>query len=319
MSERRDKRTFSLRVLKKGLVIDGVDYSDEIPTNEQRPTKRNECPDYRPCPWVGCPYHNGLDVNDSGSITIARHDCQPWELAHSCALDVANIGDHTLEEVGHILNVTRERIRQIEDKAKEKLFDAAKELGISIGNLGLDSIKCHQTTVYRIDEIKEDSRLRLLQKQRLAGQECRRETTMVADIKRSLTRAVNEDTSEMGVAERIQAVEELQELVAEAEKKIQEHVGVLSRDKTLQRIMSNLSNTGLSNPKQETAKPEVRVSDRQRVRDWCAANPGRCERPVNIAVEACVPRKAIATHLSKLNGSCIYKVGDGTWQARPPE
>jgi RNA polymerase primary sigma factor len=34
-------------------------------------------------------------------------------------------GDHTLEEVGQVFGVTRERIRQIEAKALEKLRDPA--------------------------------------------------------------------------------------------------------------------------------------------------------------------------------------------------
>lgn len=43
------------------------------------------------------------------------------ELDESCALDVAERGQHTLKEVGDMLGVTRERIRQIEVEAKRKL------------------------------------------------------------------------------------------------------------------------------------------------------------------------------------------------------
>jgi hypothetical protein len=48
-------------------------------------------------------------------------DLQSWEIPASCALDVAAAGEHTLEEVGGLLNLTRERIRQIEATALEKL------------------------------------------------------------------------------------------------------------------------------------------------------------------------------------------------------
>lgn len=49
-------------------------------------------------------------------------------MRHSCALDVADAGGSTLEEVGGILNLTRERIRQIEVKALLKLNRRAPEL-----------------------------------------------------------------------------------------------------------------------------------------------------------------------------------------------
>src|SRR5687768_18394193 len=45
----------------------------------------------------------------------------------TCALDIADRGGTTLEEVGAILNLTRERIRQVEVKALAKL-DALKEM-----------------------------------------------------------------------------------------------------------------------------------------------------------------------------------------------
>jgi DNA-directed RNA polymerase sigma subunit (sigma70/sigma32) len=46
---------------------------------------------------------------------------EPWELPETCALDAADRGGMTLEEVGAILNLTRERIRQIQRLALAKL------------------------------------------------------------------------------------------------------------------------------------------------------------------------------------------------------
>jgi len=40
---------------------------------------------------------------------------------HSCALDVADEGHHMLDEIGAILHVTRERVRQLESKALREL------------------------------------------------------------------------------------------------------------------------------------------------------------------------------------------------------
>jgi hypothetical protein len=81
-----------------------------------RPRTRAECQhEQRPCPWVSCKHHLYLDVNPrTGSIKLNFPDLEPWELDHTCALDVADDGGHTLEEVGDITNLTRERIRQLE-------------------------------------------------------------------------------------------------------------------------------------------------------------------------------------------------------------
>lgn len=83
-----------------------------------RPQTRADCVGTsRPCPWVSCKHHLYLSVNPiNGSIIMTFPDREPWELTHSCALDVADRGGITLEEVGEILNLTRERIRQVEVK-----------------------------------------------------------------------------------------------------------------------------------------------------------------------------------------------------------
>ena len=72
-----------------------------------RPRSRGECRNApRPCPWVSCKYHLYLEV---------------WEMTETCALDVADRGGITLEDVGNILNLTRERIRQVEQSGVNKL------------------------------------------------------------------------------------------------------------------------------------------------------------------------------------------------------
>jgi hypothetical protein len=93
------------------------------PVDIPRPTTREECRgEARPCPWVACKHHLYLDVNpETGSIKINFPDLEPWELQHTCALDVAERGGITLEEVGEIMNLTRERIRQVEVRGLLKL------------------------------------------------------------------------------------------------------------------------------------------------------------------------------------------------------
>lgn len=93
------------------------------PVDIPRPRERSECrEEMRPCPWVACKHHLYLDINpETGSIKINFPDLEPWELKHTCALDVAERGGITLEEVGEIMNLTRERIRQVEVRGLLKL------------------------------------------------------------------------------------------------------------------------------------------------------------------------------------------------------
>lgn len=79
----------------------------------------DEAPNHcRPCPFVSCENHLYLDVNDrNGTIKFTRPDIEPWEMKETCARDVAERGGEILGYIGDIFNVTRERIRQIENKA----------------------------------------------------------------------------------------------------------------------------------------------------------------------------------------------------------
>jgi hypothetical protein len=105
------------RLLAQGTIPEIVDYD--------RPQTRAECrDDKRPCLYVSCRYHLYLDVNPvTGSIKLNFPDKEVWELEETCALDVAERGGITLEEVGEIMNLTRERIRQVEVSGLEKLRD----------------------------------------------------------------------------------------------------------------------------------------------------------------------------------------------------
>ncbi len=88
-----------------------------------RPRSRADCANAaRPCMFVSCKHHLYLDVNPAtGSIKLNFPDKEVWELDDTCALDVADRGGITLEEVGSIMNLTRERIRQVETRGLLKL------------------------------------------------------------------------------------------------------------------------------------------------------------------------------------------------------
>lgn len=95
-----------------------------------RPKTRGECAGVpRPCPYVGCRHHLFLDVSlNTGSIKLNFPDLEAWELGESCSLDVADRGGDTLERVGEIMNVTRERVRQLERLAKLEVAALAESL-----------------------------------------------------------------------------------------------------------------------------------------------------------------------------------------------
>ncbi len=88
-----------------------------------RPKVRGDCAEgERPCPYVSCKYNLFVDVNPrTGSVKMNFPDKELWELAETCALDVADRQGITLEEVGVIMNRTRERVRQLEMRGLTKL------------------------------------------------------------------------------------------------------------------------------------------------------------------------------------------------------
>ncbi len=101
--------------------IDALDYADPITID--RPIVRGECLEAaRPCGFVGCKFNLYLDVNpDSGSIKLNFPELEPHEMIHSCSLDAADDGPQTLDAVGSKMNLTRERTRQLELRALQKL------------------------------------------------------------------------------------------------------------------------------------------------------------------------------------------------------
>ncbi len=126
---RRSSRTIATRRLSR----EELALAEELKTvMYDRPHNREQCVHgMRPCPYVACKHHLYLDVNpETGSIKLNFPDLEVWEMQETCALDVADRGGITLEEVGEILNLTRERIRQVEVKGLQKLRESADNLGL---------------------------------------------------------------------------------------------------------------------------------------------------------------------------------------------
>jgi hypothetical protein len=129
------------RITQEELRIGALLYP--TPQDVERPRTRGECAEgLRPCPFVSCKFHLYLDVNpETGSIKLNFPDLEVWEMKETCALDVADRGAPTLDQIGAIMNLTRERVRQLEVRGllhlKRKarsvhLDELLEELGVSM-------------------------------------------------------------------------------------------------------------------------------------------------------------------------------------------
>ena len=134
-AERRRSKTMSRKEMARDLrrrrltgQIDPEEADLLTAVDSQRPKTRADCVNGpRPCLFVSCKHNLYLDVNpETGSIKLNFPDKEIWELEHTCALDVAEKGGITLEEVGAIMNLTRERIRQVETRGLMKLREATE-------------------------------------------------------------------------------------------------------------------------------------------------------------------------------------------------
>ncbi len=113
----------------------------EFPESEttalyDRPKTRGDCQHgahvERPCPFASCKHHIYLDVNEeTGSVKVNFPDLEVWDLPETCALDIADRGGLTLEEVGEIMNLTRERVRQLETRGIARLAHVAAMASLS--------------------------------------------------------------------------------------------------------------------------------------------------------------------------------------------
>lgn len=99
------------------------------------------------CPFVRCRYHLYLDINrSSGSIKMNFPDVEePIDLARTCSMERAMITDHTLEEVGVMMNLTKERVRQIETMALGNQRYRLERMGVVAEDLVDVSVARQQT------------------------------------------------------------------------------------------------------------------------------------------------------------------------------
>lgn len=158
-SKKRNK-TLSLKRLTRGEIDEGKTLVD-VDTQNGRPQNRGECIEgYRPCPYVGCQFNLYLDVNpDTGSITLNFPNIPVWEMRESCALDIADRGGTTLEDTGNLINLTRERIRQIEVLGLEKLRAGPQGQDLIEGGLPDDTVESYDLLGLSAPKIKRRKKI----------------------------------------------------------------------------------------------------------------------------------------------------------------
>ena len=87
-----------------------------------RPKTRADCVNVpRPCPFVSCRYNLYLDISVNGRRIRINFKGEPDEMSVSCALDLAEDGPRGLIDVGRLIGTSKERARQVEEVAMEKL------------------------------------------------------------------------------------------------------------------------------------------------------------------------------------------------------
>ncbi len=122
-------KTISIKRISKGLLA--AERENDPAANVRRlPLVRGICaPGDGICPFITCKHHLFLDVSPkTGSIKFNFPDLieedgtiRFEEMPATCVLDVADNGPITLEKTGEILNMTRERVRQVDCRAMAKL------------------------------------------------------------------------------------------------------------------------------------------------------------------------------------------------------
>lgn len=131
--------TVSIKRIRTRLVsaeqADTSDYRDPIPRTWGECIERALGTASNPCAHVRCKHNLLLDVSEeTGSYKVtwphlaSGHYGDEYEQLprHTCALRVADEGGMTLDEIGVMMNLTRERVRQIETKALLRLRDLSE-------------------------------------------------------------------------------------------------------------------------------------------------------------------------------------------------
>ena len=120
-----------------------------IEHEEARPKTRADCKHIRrPCPFYGCKYNLYLDVTSHGSIVYNYPFLFSGKMKESCALDVADRGEITLEQIADLMNVSKQRVGKMWTEIRDKLRDNPDTIRLAIEMGWIDEPKEETETVW---------------------------------------------------------------------------------------------------------------------------------------------------------------------------
>ena len=99
-----------------------------------RPQTRGDCANGpRPCPWVSCKHHLLLEVSEkTGHIRYNWDPDRLEQMPHTCALDVADLGAHSEEEIAQLMGLTQTGISAVSRRGTERAREAAKVIRLPV-------------------------------------------------------------------------------------------------------------------------------------------------------------------------------------------
>jgi hypothetical protein len=151
---------------------------------EQRPRTRADCSKGpRPCPWVQCRHHLFLDVRQDGVVRI-NFPGGPESMLSTCSLDLANDGPRNLEQISVLMGMSRERVRQLEERALVKLRFAIRKGDLDYAGTTLET---SDESMVAEEETARVERLAAIERRaaRLAAKEAKREAKRQARLARA--------------------------------------------------------------------------------------------------------------------------------------
>jgi len=276
-----------------------------MPAQSERPVLRGDCAAQpRPCSWVGCRYHLGSGASES------------------CALDVADRGDHDRAEVAVILGLSEEEVAEIEAEAFEHASELCRSVGIEPEDLALAAEAEHLAQARDLGAEVSSRRYASGRRQEVIDELL----WVVESMQRAPLGAcekehVMEQTLEL--AARIESAARIREREAVAKAKLvaaqaeMREVCAVKAD-ALAQLIEDPSVVAFLTLVRDYAPPDSEPeqadqTEAGKLKGWLIAHPGRTFTRQELCAETGVSIKTAAPYLSEWTGTLVSHPGKGVW------